>query len=558
MEETNRNETTTQVLRTLLNDYTLHNPTLDPPTLSLQIIYMLTTELHRLQSVITNLQHRVRYKSQRAFIRFNKASTHRAQEFIDEAHITTQVHLQKHDQSAHVAISVANVASKFSDENFKFSDEKFCATVTETAVLHPPVISTQSVSIQQTTSNDLPTCSTHSHPSAYALGENQGLETEERKLYGQQLVALDENFEDNDDFLKGIVMNTLDQDMDMPDLKEFDCFVEGLRDFLLGENALYLFQDSDIMARLVTIRQRALYEEKSETTMHHYPLDQDLIRQVDEAEEKAYEDLHIASITEELSSDNTDIDEAYLSVDSSLLEDDIYLKDDKNITFPEPEFELYHPRQIGPDTDHYGLHRLNMVQMDQLFLQLCSEAEVLLEEEKLLQVSHLREDYHIYREDMDRMMASLQLQTLMDLLQDVTNLYRWVRRAIDGEFEDIYYRPRDPISMSDGHGGKYITTEADRTSYTGEPLLRFLGDGFADLERLTLSASSWDLICEIKVSMLFQYGQDLGEDDFHDLDVALTEWFTLSRPDLIPDTRQGKHGPLLPDGRFYSKLQKQE
>ena len=619
-------ETTTEILRTLLNDYKTHNPTLDLPTLSLQIIHLLSTEIHRLQSVITNLQQRVRHKSQRAFIRFNQSSAQRVQEYIIDAHITNQSHLKKHDQSAHVAFPVANVTSKkffhsenFSTEKFKSDENFFNETVTETA-LHPPVNSTQSVS-QQIPPHAPTTYSTQLQPLAYALEmtdneadtfvsspsnklkvsevkkgsspssrpefnseelnsmetrkgsysrEDQGLETDESKVYRQQVEVFDEAYDDNDSFLKGTVLTMLDQVKDMPDLDEFECLVEGLRDFLLGEHAIHLLQDVDIMARLVTLRQSALYEEKLELNMHQEMLEHDVTRKVDKDDEKGFENLNTVSsienieeavtIIDECSSEDTD--EAYLSVDSSLLEEDIYLIDEKELNLPETEQDFYHPRQFGSEPDRYGTNCLTPEQMDVLFSQLRSEAHVLLDSDQLRLLPDLTTNYHFYRTEKDLGKAAFQLQSLMDLLNGLTNLNRWIRRVLDGDFtqqtQEIYYKPRTPTMATDKDPRAVFMEEVDNSNPAGEILLGIMGDGFQDLERLTRGVTSKDLLGEIKLGLLLKYGQDYGEEDFHDFDVALTEWFTLSRPDLFPDIRDGKHGPLLPDGRFFSQLPKQE
>ena len=131
-------ESTTEMLRTLLDDYKLRYPNLDLPTISLQIIHSLTTELQRLQNVITNLQTRLRCKSRRAFIKFENSAILCTKQHIDTAFSHTQHHLHRRDYSTHVSCSVTDVSLKNSDETFKFSsgnlnfsDEKFYETVTE-------------------------------------------------------------------------------------------------------------------------------------------------------------------------------------------------------------------------------------------------------------------------------------------------------------------------------------------------------------------------------------------------------------------------------------------
>ena len=116
-------ETTTALLRTLLADYKLCYPNLDLPTISLHIIHALTTELQRLQNVISNLQSRLRCKYRRAFIKFQNSTILRTQEQIDTAFLCTQQHLHRRDQSPHVSRSVTDVSSEISDKNFKFSSE---------------------------------------------------------------------------------------------------------------------------------------------------------------------------------------------------------------------------------------------------------------------------------------------------------------------------------------------------------------------------------------------------------------------------------------------------
>ena len=82
-------------------------------------------------------------------------------------------------------------------------------------------------------------------------------------------------------------------------------------------------------------------------------------------------------------------------------------------------------------------------------------------------------------------------------------------------------------------------------------------EGYQELERITRIATSKDQVCEGKLGLLFKYGQELNEDDVEELDVAITEWIMSSRPDLM-ELREGKQGPLLPDGRFYSKRSTQD
>ena len=89
---------------------------------------------------------------------------------------------------------------------------------------------------------------------------------------------------------------------------------------------------------------------------------------------------------------------------------------------------------------------------------------------------------------------------------------------------------------------------------TGSTLCQLLAaEGYQELERITRTATSKEQLCEGKLSLLFKYGRSLDEDDYEALDVGLTEWIMSSRPDLM-EVRQGKQGPLLPDGRFYSRL----
>ena len=82
----------------------------------------------------------------------------------------------------------------------------------------------------------------------------------------------------------------------------------------------------------------------------------------------------------------------------------------------------------------YGLYRLTARQMYRLFIQLSNESAILLEEEQLLKVSALEEAFDIFRRTEDYEQAAHQLYLLMELVQGLTNLERWIERVLDGDF----------------------------------------------------------------------------------------------------------------------------
>ena len=269
------------------------------------------------------------------------------------------------------------------------------------------------------------------------LREDQGLETKDSKQDDHLAILFEDNSEDYDSFLKGTILKVLEQNQaDMSDSKDFKDFMDGLQDFLTEEDALQLLHDPEIIIRLNELKRlsslKDLHEDVYEEDMLD-PLAEEFVSYRSTEEVIVLEDcqdMH-ASSGKELAND--DSDEAYLSVDSSLLEDDIYLIEEKDISLPEPTFELFHPHQYGTE-QKYGLYRLNPRQMDRLFIQLCDEATALLEDEQLRLVAFIQEDFNTCREAKDYEKVSHQLQSLMELLQGLTNLDRWIRRVLDGDF----------------------------------------------------------------------------------------------------------------------------
>ena len=257
---------------------------------------------------------------------------------------------------------------------------------------------------------------------------------------------------------------------------------------------------------------------------------------------------------EPLGKEGGEDDEDYLSVDSSLLEEDIYMIDETELRLPEPTFEPYHPRQHGVE-EKYGTYRLTVCQIERLFIQLSKESAILLEEEQLVKVSALEEAFDFHRRTEDFEAAAHQLDLLMELVQDLTHLERWIERVLDGDFtwvtwEKYFLREHHPCDS-------IIAAETHTRVSTGSTLSQLLTDeGYQALERITRFATSKAQLGEGKLSLLFKYGQGLAESDYEALDIGITEWMTGVRPELLAeDIRQGKQGPLLPDGRFYSRDQ---